>query len=74
MVPLNPLVLVIKVVLHTSYIYQEEARQLPRPKKKALLKGSFKMIAVEALQETLTLKENWKLKEVPTKENNYKYS
>ena len=43
-------------------------------KKETHLKGSFKMIAVKALQETLALNENWKLKEVPTKENNYKYS
>lgn len=32
------------------------------------------MIAAEALQETLVLNENWKLKEGLTKENNYKYS
>lgn len=32
------------------------------------------MIAVEPSQETLALKERWKQKEVPTKENNYKYS
>lgn len=31
-------------------------------------------MAVEALQETSALNENWKLKEVPTQENNYKYS
>lgn len=29
------------------------------------------MIAVEMLQETLALQESWKLKEVPTTENNY---
>lgn len=30
------------------------------------------MIAVETPQETLALSENWKVKEVPTKEDNYK--
>lgn len=32
------------------------------------------MIAVEALQETLAFDENWKLKEVPNKDDNYKCS
>lgn len=51
-----------------------KGRAAPMTKKETHLKGSFKMIVVKALQETLALNENWKLKEVPTKGNNYKYS
>lgn len=58
LVPLTLRVLVITFVRHTCEIYQEEAGQLPRLRKKAILKCSFKMMGVVALEETLALKEN----------------